>query len=418
MNRSLAIGIPTYNSSKVLDEMLGYQFHVFQSYGIDIYIYDSSNNNATYELIKNKWNYDNIFYKKFAPSVNSNTKVYYIYQDLGDKYDYIWMTRDYHYYSNSALFDILKSVDENFDMLILNSYENKNIEYEVIKDKKEVVFKCISPLTMYGAAIIKTSTMLKDVCWRKLEKEYLKTECVNFSHVAFYFEQLYKCKDIRVKYFYNKTKEMKRSKYKVDSLWTNETIRIWSECWCKIVETICDLYKIDNNFVKIILRSSPVQFTEVQLLNYRKNDIITKTLYLKYKDYLLKTISVSEERLAEISQMDAPKAGNELEAIRIKSIEDFIKRFSNIVIYGAGKLGKKYGNYMNQHNMKYDCFIVSKKSGNQDFLLNHPVKEYCEIIGQKDTGIIVALGSTNTKFLVPKLINDGFEDNLLVKELF
>lgn len=418
MSRNLAVAIPTYNSSKIVDEMLEHQFCIFKAYRIDVYIYDSSTNNDTYILIKNKWNYENVFYKKFTSNINSNTKVYRIYQDLGDKYDYIWMTRDYHFYSNKALCGILESTKENFDMIVVNSYENSDKKYEIIKDKKEVLFKCISPMTMYGAAIIKTSTMLKNVCWGELENNYLKSDCVNFSHIALYFEQLYKCEDITVKYFYDKTKEMRRSRYKEHSLWADETIRIWSECWCRTVEMICKLYGVDNEFEKKVLKSSPVQFTEVKLLNYRKDNILTESIYLKYKDFLLKVVRVNGDRLAEISQMNSQQAEKELDLLISTTLDNFIQRFPNIVIYGAGQIGKKYGNYMNQHNMKYDCFIVSEKSDNQDKLLNHSIKEYCEIIGRADIGIIVALGVVNTKFVVNKLVNDGFENQILVKDLF
>ena len=166
------------------------------------------------------------------------------------------------------------------------------------------------------------------------------------------------------------------------------------------------------------MKSSPVQFTEVKLLNYRKDNILTESIYLKYKDFLLKVIRVNGDRLAEISQMNSQQAEKELDLLISTTLHNFIQRFPNIVIYGAGKIGKKYGNYMNQHNMKYDCFIVSEKSDNQVNLLNHSIKEYCEIIGRADIGIIVALGVVNTKFVVNKLVNDGFKNQILVEDLF
>ena len=76
----LAFCIPTYNRSTMVEEFLEQFASLFYQLGIDIFFYDSSEDNAT-ELVAKKWKkvYENIDYIHTPSDWHANHKVMYIY---------------------------------------------------------------------------------------------------------------------------------------------------------------------------------------------------------------------------------------------------------------------------------------------------------------------------------------------------
>ena len=84
MRPKLVICIPTYNRSRVISQVLDYEAGMLKENGIDLIIYDSSENQDTeniYETYKNK-GFVNLFLKKVDPRILSNRKIYMIWQEM------------------------------------------------------------------------------------------------------------------------------------------------------------------------------------------------------------------------------------------------------------------------------------------------------------------------------------------------
>ena len=84
MRPKLVICIPTYNRSSVISQVLDHEAGMLKENGIDIIIYDSSENRETeniFETYKNK-GFDNLFLKKVDSRIPSNRKIYMIWQDM------------------------------------------------------------------------------------------------------------------------------------------------------------------------------------------------------------------------------------------------------------------------------------------------------------------------------------------------
>ena len=79
--KKLAICIPTYNRAKIIEDICLKIISIPDKDIFDVYIYDSSPNLDTKEKLQDILQKKNFFYFRISENVDSNTKVYNIYQD-------------------------------------------------------------------------------------------------------------------------------------------------------------------------------------------------------------------------------------------------------------------------------------------------------------------------------------------------
>lgn len=92
----------------------------------------------------------------------------------------------------------------------------------------------------------------------------------------------------------------------------------------------------------------------------------------------------------------------------------FCAKSKNVMIYGAGAYGRNIAKKLDDLQIRYDCFVVTNKKGNLDWLMEHEVKALNEIEENVDThGIIVALNKENQKQVKPLLEQLGFDYYLI-----
>jgi len=410
----LAVAIPTYNSFECLHELLVQEYETLSENNCDIYIYDSSIDNETQKLIQEHWERDNILYNRLNAEIASNEKVYYLFQEISEmnKYDFIWMRRDAHFFSRNILNYILNIVKNKYDIILLDNFPGKSInDLEEIEDKVEYFSKATYIMTSYGATIIKCKTVLKDVDWEYLRKRYINMKCINFSHVALYLEQIAKLDKFCALYFKIPSRESTESKKRKNSFWKSEVIRIWSECWISMLERLPNLYLQDKNIFNKVMHLPPKRYTRKSLLTFCSDGIFDFECFLQYKDYLLRVSDISEKEMSEIARMEPDEAEYTLNKEIKEELSEFADRFQTIVIYGAGMCARRHALYLENFGISYECFVVSKL-GDMTTLNNHEIKEYSEIKGWKDTGIVLGLGKANRIEVLPQLVKDGFCDKI------
>lgn len=94
-----------------------------------------------------------------------------------------------------------------------------------------------------------------------------------------------------------------------------------------------------------------------------------------------------------------------------EKVHMFAKRFSQIYIYGAGMLGKKCKDILeDEYRQKLKGFLVSDDHKMTDKLNGVPVIEISQIFPAEDEGIIVALNSENMMEVLPELKRRGFRN--------
>lgn len=407
----LAVAIPTYNSSSCLHELLSNVYETLHEYGYDIYIYDSSTDDSTELLIRETWKRDAIYYVRLNSSIASNQKVFYLYQQLAEKkkYDYIWMTRDAHYFSRQFLEKLFRSIQPEYDIVLIDDMTGTSETVsEIISDRLEFFRIAAYQMTLYGSTIVKCDSILGDVDWGYLTERYMNNDCINFSHVALYLEQIKKRDPFRALRLIIPAKERIISKFKKDSFWKSEVIRIWSQCWLSMLENLPAFYHKNDGILNQVIERLPERYSFYLLLTYRINGTFDYEKFMTYKKWLLRVSDVKEDEMARIARMEPEEAQQCLDDKVYHELSEFAGRFQTLVIYGAGKHARRHADYLEQFHIPYECFVVSEP-GDKMILNNHEIKGYAEIKNRKNTGIILGLGKANRGEVMPQLLKDGFE---------
>ena len=141
----LAFCIPTYNRSTMVEEFLEQFASLFYQLGIDIFFYDSSEDNAT-ELAAKKWKkvYENIDYIHTPSDWHANHKVMYIYEQYVKNhiYDYLWICGDSVRHSEKILKQIIALLDSDYDIIVINGIDKGRIGTREYADGNELFQDC------------------------------------------------------------------------------------------------------------------------------------------------------------------------------------------------------------------------------------------------------------------------------------
>lgn len=100
------------------------------------------------------------------------------------------------------------------------------------------------------------------------------------------------------------------------------------------------------------------------------------------------------------------------ENIYLRGFNDLLDSFDNIVLYGAGRMGRKVYQYIKEkgYDSKVLCFAVSKKNIDNEHVGNVLVKEISEVRNEERTLVIVSARRDYQEDMLRKAKNLGFEN--------
>ncbi len=408
----LAVCIPTYCRKAIVEELLKTNMELFLKYGIDVYIYDSSDDDHT-QLLVETWQkiYFNLYYVRFPPELHSNMKVYKIFQkySLYKDYDYLWVCSDSIRWAEEVIIQVKNQLANGYDMIVINYRDESHSGEKEYCDPVFFAKECGWHLTLYGATVLNTHTMLENVNWKELQKKYNKPERVNHSHVCFYLEQIAALKKFSAKCLNYPRKVLMSTSLKRHSTWRKETFYVWGYCFPDAINALPQYYR--KSVKKEIIKKNG-KYGDVldacNLLALRADGLYDMEIYKEYKKDWHALTDVPKWRLRKIARMSPEQVKKEqiLQQIgkqkidqhkkQINELRKFACRQKKLYIYGAGKCAIRYAGYLDNMQIKYEGFIVSEKGQNSTEINNHSVFALAELdLSGKNIGIILALNPTN-----------------------
>lgn len=413
----LAICIPTYNRPDILQDVIMKSFALYQKYGIDVYIFDSSEDAETEKVVeKYKDIYSNLSYIRIDPSVHSNMKVYIIYQHFQQNalYEYIWICSDTIRWSERVVKDVCQNLDKEYDLIIVNPRDVENLGTRIYNDKNDFFLDCAWHMTHYGASVVKLGTLLKNVDWEYMIARYAIPERINHSHVALYFEQLSMLDSFKALHVSVKRKDCLFSVLKDKSGWYPHTFFVWCKCWSSMIEALPDCYHNKDKVMKKHGTNSRILGLD-SLVELRDANIYSLKVYKQYKLEIEKTSDVNPVLLFLIALMPRhfftflSKKAKYKRKIK-KELSKFCAGFKSIYIYGCGRKGVHFAEYLEKMGVSYQGFLVSALPEDEKRIFReHSVQKYsAAFLEDKNAAILLALNKENTAEVLisyPELAN-------------
>ena len=392
----IVICIPTFNRPLVIKELIVKYGEYFEKLGYDLNIYDSSDNDETQQICYNLGLIYKFKYIHMSKTIHSNTKVYRIYQDkdLLENYNYIWIWSDSIRWSENILYKIKNTKD--FDFVVLNHRDKENVGDRIYESPQNLFEDAAWQMTLYGATIVNTNTILKNIQWEKYENKYLTPDCINFSHVCFYFERMRKLRSPQIMHYSINTNELMVSSLKGESGWYKDIFFIWWECWYNAVNKL-DGYYNKGVVIKKLGRLSGY-FTAKGMIILRIDGKYSLNVFVKYFMRIKRVTDVSLCKMFLIALMPKKLAFYYINLnykkliIHIKKLS---RKYSRLYIYGCGSYARVVANKFNDWGIYFDGFCVTKKECNH-FMGKEVVQYSPLLLKDKNVGIVLGMNNNNS----------------------
>ncbi len=397
----LALCIPTYESPKIVEDFLINCAPYYVECGIDIYFYDSSRGDGTKKVIEQFGLSGRIHYIAVSADVKPDEKAFMIFQGYGmtKEYDFIWLSGDGVQYPKEGVQFILSHLETKFDLVTLNS-RNRNgvIQPEIICDVNNYFETCAVQLTLYGAAILNTHTLLHGVEWDYYKGVCLKDSIAGFAHISFLFHRI-----LELEQFCGLNLKLGKYRYRLStekktSSWYQNCFSTWVYKWTEVIEALPDYY--ENKTAIVMVQGKSLLGNIDSFKRLKLDGVYSYKVFFQYIEYWKKVTEISLFRLFLVSI--APKFFiRAIGKIRFLLITGNLKKFcrahAEIYILGAGRIGEIYGEYFVKNNISFRGFFILPGKTANNKMLGHPVfkLEENQYLLQ-NAGIVLALGPDDT----------------------
>lgn len=300
----LAICVPTYNRAEIIDRVITNSIDYLKRYDIDIYYYDSSENDGTEKLVirMNESGYDNVYYIKLPSEITYGEKIDYIFsgEGLQKDYDYIWPIKDRIIPNELRIMLALSKCDGKSDVVISlcmgdifegdSCYLNSPLE----------LYKYFSaPTTSLETAIYNRKSMFDD---------YTYGACNSLDRAKSEFWQYW--------YLYTKLSKMPNPEIAVvsktgagnfvgdmQSSWSHRVFEVWIDEFVKVNFDLPDMYNSYKvHAIKATTSIVELLGTKETFLKLHADGVFTSEVFEKYKDVWTYITNVPLEVLEKISK--------------------------------------------------------------------------------------------------------------------
>lgn len=416
MNKTrLCICIPTYKQPESIQKFLSKENDILKRHGVDLYVYDSSPDNQTLEIVTKyiKEGKENLFYKRIDSNIPSNIKVYMIFQEAeNSKYDYVWMLHDHTVFEEKALVYILEKLEFFYDFYVLNMQAGA-YGIEEISTLNDFAYKTAWRLNSFGASIINIKSFLCDTDWQAMSDKYNKKKTLNYSHIGFYFERASQLKECHIAQLFCDRKDFLDFNRTKQISWSKETVRICTECWGTVIMMLPDVY---TNKKDVLETQDKWFLSKYSLMVYRKIHTYNLYLFLKYKKWLKLLCGENYKKAAWIALLPPGVAFRIFNKELINKTKAIRENKGKIYIYGAGRHAAECGAYLKECNIDFDNYIVSNLEGNPAELLGHQVLVAEQKIMAANNLVIIAVltsGVSEIEKALQQMSTDDIKINIL-----
>lgn len=408
----LAVCIPTYRRPDVIREFMENMAYQYIQHGFSVYIYDSSEDDSTERIVR-EWmsRYARVYYVGIDSSVQSNVKVYNIFREYGElqEYDYLWVCSDYIRWTRKALDAVCACANQEYDIIVPNYQDVEKIGNQEYTDMNSFFLDCAWHMTLFGAAVLKVSTMLTRVDWNALIEKYIVPDCIYHSHVAFYFEKLAVMSGWKAKHLSFAKSDMMVSAFRKYSGWHKDVFYVWCHCWPEMINRLPKCYNNKKDVIKKIgVNSGILSFENLKKL--RRQNIFDNGIYNCYKDQWRNLTNVPVVLIWGLSKIPSEwinRREYKEEKILKKRIRRFCGKYDHIYIFGAGRKASRYTGYLNEMNLSFNAYLVTETGDNVREKENHQVIQFSkELVYSGNSGILLALNEENAKEAMDGILHD------------
>jgi len=254
----VAICIPTHNHPEVVEDVLRESLDIYKKYNVDVYYYDSSENDDTQRVINSfkMVGYSNLYYVRVPYDWGVDYKVQMIFSQykFQKDYEYIIPLKDRVYYSDNLWQCVISGMQKKPDIMLVGLSVYNNSFGTFVEYTNPVAFyrDCGWLTTSLDAVIYRYKSILSDFDMEQYNIEN-KNKPYNIYWVAYVllFRKLAEGK--RVIAIISDNDRIIINSELGKSSWKNDTFKIWKDYWIAVNEGLPQLY---NEIKKSVIKTT------------------------------------------------------------------------------------------------------------------------------------------------------------------
>lgn len=305
--RELCILIPTMNRPSCMKELLKAAIPSVNETGVDVYVYDTSSNDDTKQLV-DKYNQEVnghfLYYKhENYPDRTTDLKVINAFRRLEDAYKYVWLSGDGCILKITDMLKLIqKYLDQEYDVIHFTGEDELGKTPVEVYDRPEKLFADHGPYMTYYSATILSSAFIKQIPWEKFGKEYRNSGFLFWKGM---FEGLadgnHKMAVVHRRHLIVNPYKKRNSSYG-----SGKFLRFWVRNWSKVVTSLPSCYDAYKEKVSIGVGERQRFYEMANLIRLRRTGNLNKKLFEEYKDEFVRVTNVSLKKIYFVVIM--PKA--------------------------------------------------------------------------------------------------------------
>lgn len=310
-NNDIACIYMTHNHPEIMEKVLKNIYDNYDKHGIDIYIYDSSLDFSTENIVNDlvTSGANNIYYVDMRMCENADEKYVYMLKQYGliNKYRYIWNSKDRCYFEGETLDRIVNATKNDYDIIFATSeLERWELRYPDFKDEytnPALFYSHYGHLaTNWECLIRKVDTMIDGIDMDKYSTEYRVNKDNPFNQTVSLFVRLSEMESVRIKVLRDIEAD-RRYIMTVSSGWISRAFEIWIDKWIIANEILPDIYE---SYKWDIIKAEtylPQLFGSVDGFRFfKKEGAFSFEVYEKYRYIWDKVTDLNPKYIEMISQ--------------------------------------------------------------------------------------------------------------------
>lgn len=283
--KELCIVIPTYNRADSIEYYLKTQLENFSNNDIDVWIYDSSDNELTKKSVEcfQQKGYTNLFYKFYSSNDNiyGSWKTYYSLLECAKEYKYVWLSGDTTIIQiNNIMTQVRNCLKEKYD--IIHIYQSKDVSQSQAYSDCCEIFRLFWWSMTHWCSVVFSADILDSMS--RIMEQYLKQNNGYFI-VASVFEVM----SIQpIRFYYIKDSLYTVSPFRVGS--TDHLKRNILDSWAKLqsetIDSLSEIYDKYKDETKKSIDRNIYLFSFGGVIYLRADGNITMEKVREYKKYI------------------------------------------------------------------------------------------------------------------------------------
>lgn len=283
--KDLCVIIPTYNRADSIEYYLQTQLKNFSNNDIDVWIYDSSDNELTKKCVENyqQKGYTNLFYKFY--SINDDEygvwKTYYGLLECAKEYKFVWLSGDTTIIQINNIANQVKScMEERYD--IIHIYRSKDVHNsQAYSDCCEIFRLFWWSMTHWCSTILSSGILMamrRNMEYNLKQKDSFFTITSLFEFMAFH----------EVRFYYIKDSLFTVSPFRLKSTAHLKTgiLQSWAKGQSESIDALPEIYDKYKSITKKSIDRNIYLFSFGGVIYLRADGNITMEKVREYKKYI------------------------------------------------------------------------------------------------------------------------------------